>query len=828
MGKVLAMIHRALIFIGCACVCMTATVSSAAITPIGPYQAEALTDPDPAVFAYQSSIAYYDNYLIYVANDGDVYAYDVDSGTSTLVSDTSSLGNEFAAVQGFIVGSDGYLYFHDNALTSNIYRLDLADTWPAAYETLDAGLTSAIFAFAENPWTGTVWFSAADFFGSGNGFYLYEIDNAFTMATLKASFVQPNTGGNGPIIFKGPNTVLYGESVFLGNGFFHLLNSSTGELIEENYLTLANGLGDASYGYNNRIYATSGGGNTIFEIQGAALTVLGTTDDEARGITFGDAAIFISEMVPFTGGVDDGKISLNKGWDPNAIDEIVPRAPFFAKAVADPDPEALVYQSSLAYYNNYLIYAGNDGRIYGYNLDTSESTVISDTRSLGNAFAAVQGFLVSSDGYLYFHDNALTSNIYRLDLADAWPAAYETLDTGIASAIFGFTENSWTHAIWFSSSDFFGSGSNFYLYSVNPEFTGVTLNSSFEQPNGGGNGPIIFETETNLLYGEAVFGGNGYFHQLNTDTGSVTEQNYLTFSGGLGDAAYGYGRRIYATSGGGKGVFAIDGNQRTRIATTQDEARGITFDGASLVISAMVPFSGSDDDGEISLVQLWQTRISGVPADQRVDDAVDLNADGTPDNQQPEVILTVNTADGSGSKQIGISAVGTEVILESLEAVDVDSVEETDGRPDDFPFDLVSYRLKVTSSDGRAQVTVYLSEAAPAGAKWYKYDPVSGWVDYSAHATFSNDRKSITLELKDGDFGDFDRIVNGEIVDPSGVGVTLTASSGSGGGGGCFIETVGSNIRDQYVYLRHIYFATVLLLGMCLGFKRRRRESKSI
>ena len=220
----------------------------------------------------------------------------------------------------------------------------------------------------------------------------------------------------------------------------------------------------------------------------------------------------------------------------------------------------------------------------------------------------------------------MTSNIYRLQLSGTWPAHYETLDTGISSAIFAFTENPWTNAIWFSSSDFFGSGNNFYLYEIDAGFTMATLRSSFEKKgDSSGNGPIIFENETTLLYGEAVFGGNGYFHQVNTDTGAVIQADYLTFAGGLGDATYGYNNRIYVTSGGGKSIFEIDGTQQTLLATTDDEARGITFDGTSLFISAMVPFSGSADDGEISLLELWQTRLAGVPADQHVDDSVDLN-----------------------------------------------------------------------------------------------------------------------------------------------------------------------------------------------------------
>ena len=50
--------------------------------------------------------------------------------------------------------------------------------------------------------------------------------------------------------------------------------------------------------------------------------------------------------------------------------------------------------------------------------------------------------------------------------------------------------------------------------------------------------------------------------------------------------------------------------------------------------------------------------------------------------------------------------------------------------------------------------------------------------------------KSVTLELKDGDYGDADGIANRIIVDPSGPG-TATApaqpNGSDGGGGGCFI-----------------------------------------
>jgi hypothetical protein len=509
---------------------------------------------------------------------------------------------------------------------------------------------------------------------------------------------------------------------------------------------------------------------------------------------------------------------------------LTPIDPFQAEALPDPNPPVFTFQSAISYYNNSIIYGGSDGKIYAYGVDSKSSTLVSDTSSLGNAFAAVTAFMVSADDYLYFTDNGVTSNIYRLKLTDTWPAGYSTLATGINSFIFSFTENPWTNTTWFSSSDF-GSG-NFYLYEIDPAFTTATLRSTFaKKGDNSGNGPIIFEDETTLLYGESVYGGgDGYFHQVNTVTGAVIQADYLTFTGGLVDATYGYNNRIYVTSGGGKTIFEIDGNQKTPLASTYDEASGITFDGTSFFISSMVPYSGSNDGGKISLLELWPM----VPPDQRVDDSVDLNADDVPDNQQPDVILSVNTADGSGSKQIGVSPLGSTVVVESLESVTASSIAETANRPTDFPFDLVNYRLKVTSADGIAQGMVFLSEPAPADAKWYKYDSIDGWIDYSVHATFSADRQSVTIELKDGDYGDLDRIVNGEIVDPGGVGVTASSSppaptppifsSGGGGGGGCFIDSAGPGALNHSNHLLQLLFLAALCLGIGIVVRLRRRR----
>jgi hypothetical protein len=69
--------------------------------------------------------------------------------------------------------------------------------------------------------------------------------------------------------------------------------------------------------------------------------------------------------------------------------------------------------------------------------------------------------------------------------------------------------------------------------------------------------------------------------------------------------------------------------------------------------------------------------------------------------------------------------------------------------------------------------------------------------------------------LQDGGFGDADGVVNGMIVDPSGVGYVTVANTtsptavvssgggGGGGGGGCFIGTAGSMIQGAVWHYLH-------------------------
>ena len=776
------------VVLGIALVSLLTSPVLGAITPTAPYETKALSNPNPVAFAWTSSIAYYNNKVIYSGADGKIYGFDLDTETSTVISDTSALATAFSSVTGMLVADDDYLYFHDNGNSAKIYRVLLTDQWPADYESFDTEISSAIFGFTQNPWTNAIWFASADFFGGGDNLYLYEVNKGFDGVTERGSFEKPNGGGNGPIIFKGPTTLLYGVSIFGGDGYFHLVDSTAGTLLSQHYLTFTGGLAAAGYGYNNVIFATSGAGKKIFEIQGDIKTEVATTDEDAQGIAFDGTSFFISEQKSSD---FSGAIRFNSLQDPTAVRRVTPVSPYRAAALSNPNPVAFAWTSSIAYYNNKVIYSGADGKIYGFDLDTETSTVISDTSALATAFSSVTGMLVADDDYLYFHDNGNSAKIYRVLLTDQWPADYESFDTEISSAIFGFTQNPWTNAIWFASADFFGGGDNLYLYEVNKGFDGVTERGSFEKPNGGGNGPIIFKGPTTLLYGVSIFGGDGYFHLVDSTAGTLLSQHYLTFTGGLAAAGYGYNNVIFATSGAGKKIFEIQGDIKTEVATTDEDAQGIAFDGTSFFISEQ---KSSDFSGAIRFNALWQLRSSGIPSGQLVGDDVDLDGDGIPDNDPASVTKSVKTEGGTGTKEIGIStrqtdgSIDTTIFIESVESSDPNTIDDTTNRPDSLPFGLVSFRLNVNPGAAVA-VTVYLSEAAPEGSKWYKYDSINGWQDYSDHAAFSDNRQSIVLALKDGGYGDGDRIVNGYIVEPGGVGSFAEPDTG-GGGGGCFIGTI--------------------------------------
>jgi hypothetical protein len=216
---------------------------------------------------------------------------------------------------------------------------------------------------------------------------------------------------------------------------------------------------------------------------------------------------------------------------------------------------------------------------------------------------------------------------------------------------------------------------------------------------------------------------------------------------------------------------------------------------------------------------------NGILDHQEVDLSTDLDGDGTADIEQT-TIKSVTTE--GGSTQIGVSIKGSPSVLaiDAIESEASDNYVATAGIPDEMPFGLINFKLSVKNPGNQAVVNVYLSEAAAENAMWYKYDPVNGeWQNYADYAEFSIDRKSVTLTLEDGGFGDTDGLANGIIVDPAGIGVVLASDSGSSASGGsaCFISAIAqdpsSGLQKNMLedYKSGLSIIIFLMVSLCCG-----------
>jgi hypothetical protein len=193
----------------------------------------------------------------------------------------------------------------------------------------------------------------------------------------------------------------------------------------------------------------------------------------------------------------------------------------------------------------------------------------------------------------------------------------------------------------------------------------------------------------------------------------------------------------------------------------------------------------------------------GIPDDSEVDDTVDLNEDGTPDNDQPDLIKSAKSA-VAGKKPLGICKIMADVDgIVVLEPMHPSEILDKKNKPKKFLYGLAAYRLQVPQQGGTVQVKVYYAEDISGANRYFLYDRVNGWQDYTQYTTFNPDGRSLTVELKDGGHGDSDGVANGIIVDPGGVtdGV-LSGGLDSGAGGGCFIAT--AQHTDQHDWLQPI------------------------
>jgi chitinase len=218
-------------------------------------------------------------------------------------------------------------------------------------------------------------------------------------------------------------------------------------------------------------------------------------------------------------------------------------------------------------------------------------------------------------------------------------------------------------------------------------------------------------------------------------------------------------------------------------------------------------FTTMDDVGDLD--------NNGVPDEQDVSYDTDLNGDGIADMEQPETIKAAhyNFADVTiGVEKASDSVTGIEGIetIEPSTVFDIrlveHMVEHSIVNPRSFVYGLFSYRIRVDRPGATAVVTIRFSCKISRAKKFFKFDTVNGWQDYSEHTIFGKDGHSITLDLQDGGYGDSDGVANGTVLDPGGlfeeesgsaeISFANSASSPSTGGG-CFIGATGDNSKHS-------------------------------
>ena len=192
--------------------------------------------------------------------------------------------------------------------------------------------------------------------------------------------------------------------------------------------------------------------------------------------------------------------------------------------------------------------------------------------------------------------------------------------------------------------------------------------------------------------------------------------------------------------------------------------------------------------------------VDGIPIAQKVDDTVDLDEDGIPDNQQSSIKSLASVV---GNVNVGIKSDSPDNYTISMaQTIDPSLViTDTVNRPAQLPFGMIAFKVNVDDPGDSAKIKVHYSEPLPDNAIWYMYDVINGWDSYIPQ--LSNDRKIVTIYLTDGGDCDSDGKRNGVIIDPSGPGIPKTSDTQDSSdtiqlnedidNGSCFLQTIQSH-----------------------------------
>ncbi len=194
--------------------------------------------------------------------------------------------------------------------------------------------------------------------------------------------------------------------------------------------------------------------------------------------------------------------------------------------------------------------------------------------------------------------------------------------------------------------------------------------------------------------------------------------------------------------------------------------------GAVSAWSTPVPFStiaklAGDGDGD------------GIVDAYEVQGFADSNANGRADAEEG----ICNLLDAQAGNVVGLQADAGN--MECYRSVSTADLTQPPPAGVQLPYGLFNFRidgLPVNPVDpARVKVRVHLPQRPSGTVKWYKFDPATGNLfEIDGNVTFEGN--TALFELVDGGAGDFDGVVNGVIVDPSGPVFSSTSGASTGGG----------------------------------------------
>jgi len=148
-------------------------------------------------------------------------------------------------------------------------------------------------------------------------------------------------------------------------------------------------------------------------------------------------------------------------------------------------------------------------------------------------------------------------------------------------------------------------------------------------------------------------------------------------------------------------------------------------------------------------------------------------SDGSGGIDTATVTITVNATSGSVESATGNGTIETSTSsgeFSNLEPITEESLP-TEGKPPNvaFPFGFISFNVTDLTPGETVTITLTYSSNIPSPAEYWKV--IDGnWTEVTSLLGDDDGDNILTLTLTDGGLGDADGIVNGEILDPGGVG----------------------------------------------------------